>query len=365
MYKILFLTSNLSSGGAERQMVNLAKLMKKQGLYVEFLCYSRGDFYSSILKEDTIPVHWKVFKNYFLRLIGIRRFIRRGRYDCVISFLEVANFLNNFSAIGGKTWKVITGERSSKKRTFYSKKGKVFGWFQRYSDAIVCNSYNAKAMWQKYFPKYKDKLSVIYNPVILSKITSEYIPKQKGRLHIVVAASYQHLKNPIGVIKALVLMNDEEREKIMVSWYGNSSFDNSKTNAYREAVRLVKEHKLCEFIKLNEPTKDITNKMNEADVIALFSELEGLPNAICEGMMIGKPIIMTRVSDYNRLVDEANGFLCEWNNPESIRDAFLSAASLSEENIVKMGENSKRKALALFSKENSLESWLKLIEYYK
>jgi len=361
MYKILFLTPNLSSGGAERQMVNLARLLKKRGLHVEVLCYSKGEFYASLLKVDGIPVHWKIFKNYFLRLIGVRQFIRKGRYDYVISFLEGANFLN-FSAIGGKTWRVITGERSSKKRTFHSKRGKLFGWFQRYSDAIVCNSYNAKDMWEKYHPKYKHKLSVICNPVILPEITSEYIPRQNGKLHVVVAASYQYLKNPIGLIKALALMKEEEREKIEVNWYGNKDFGNSKTNAYQEVVALIALNKLEGCIKLNEPTKDIANKMNEADVIALFSELEGLPNAICEGMTIGKPIIMTKVSDYNTLIDRANGFLCDWNNPESIKDALVRAIDLSSEELITFGKASQDKATNLFAANSIVEQWMNILQ---
>lgn len=362
MYKILFLTANLSSGGAERQMVTLARLLKKQGLHIEFLCYSGEDFYSSILKEDAINVHWKISKNYFLRLISVRRFIRKGEYDCVISFLEVANFLNNFSAIGGKTWRIITGERSSKKRTFHSRRGKFFGWFQRYSDAIVCNSYNAKAMWEKYFPQYKDKLSVIYNPVILQEITSEYIPKRDSKLHIVVAASYQYLKNPIGLIKALALMNEEEREEIEVNWYGRIEVIRGNSSAYEESVSLIKEHNLEDVIHLNKPTKEIADKMKEADAVALFSKLEGLPNAICEGMMIGKPIIMTKVSDYARLVDETNGFLCDWDNIDTIKEAVISASNLSKETIFSMGENSKKRAEALFSNEEILSLWIRLIE---
>jgi glycosyltransferase involved in cell wall biosynthesis len=361
MYKILFLTPNLSSGGAERQMVNLARLLKKRGLHVEVLCYSKGDFYSSLLKEDDILIHWKIFKNYFLRLIGVRRFIRRGKYDCVISFLEVANFLNNFSAIGGKTWKVITGERSSKTSTFYSKRGKVFGWFQRYSDIIVCNSHNAKEMWEKYSPQYKDKLSVIHNPVILPEIISKYTPKQDGKLHIVVAASYQYLKNPIGLIKALVLMTEKEKDRIEINWYGKTDVSLYGDKPYQESIEMIQQNKLENVIRLFDRTKDIHNKMNEADIVALFSELEGFPNAICEGMMIGKPIIMTRVSDYNILVDESNGYLCDWDSPESIKHALVTASELNIKELLNKGENSKIKAENLFVNKTIINKWIELI----
>lgn len=363
--KILLLISDLGSGGAERQLVTLAVLFKQKGFDVEFLIYHKSDFYKHILDEHYIKINKLNPKNNFDRIFQIRKFIRQSGCDVVISFLEVNNFLASIAAIGGKKWKLITSELSAKKSTFLTRRGKIFGWFQRYSDAIVCNSHNAKAMWQKYYPKYKDKLSVIYNPVILQEITSKYTPRQDGKLRVIVAASYQYLKNPIGLIKALALMKEEEREKIEVDWYGRAEVTKGNTKAYDESLEKIKANNLQNVIHLNEATKDIANKMNEADIVALFSELEGLPNAICEGMMLGKPIIMTRVSDYDRLVDETNGFLCDWNNPGSIKDAFQKAINLSNEAIIEMGNNSRKKALGLFSNERILELWLRLIVRHK
>lgn len=71
-------------------------------------------------------------------------------------------------------------------------------------------------------------------------------------------------------------------------------------------------------------------------------------NVICEGMMIGKPIIMTHVADFELLVDKNNGFLCDWDNPLSIRDTLQKAINLTNEDLIRIGENSKNKAEKLF-----------------
>lgn len=363
MQKILFLTPNLGSGGggAERQIVTVALLMHEKGYNVGFLCYCEGNFYAPVLIERNIPIHWKVANNYLKRMFLVRQFIRNGNYDVVISFLETPNFLNNFSAIGGKSWKVITGERSAKESTFNSRRGKIFAWFQRYSDAIVCNSNNAKEMWMKYYPQYKNKLTTIYNTVTLPKITSEYIPKRDGKIHIIIAASYQYLKNPIGLIKALALLNNEEREKIRVDWYGRKEVTKGNTKAYDEAKNIINQINLNNIISLNEETKDVANKMNEADFVALFSSVEGLPNTICEGMTLGKPIIMTQVSDYKVLVDNSNGFLCDWNNIESIKNVLIDAITLNETRLIEMGRISNKKAISMFSSNVIVEKWINLI----
>ena len=359
--KILLLIDSLGSGGAQRQMVTLAALLKQRGQEVSFLLYADDGFFQKEVEKLHIPIHLIRTKSYVQRIWQVRKYIRNGKYDAVISFMDTPNFLNNFAAIGGKNWKVITSERSSKEDYLFTKQGRIFGWFQRYSDAIVCNSYNAMAMWEKHYPQYKHKLLVIYNPVLLPEITEEYIPKRNGKLHVVIAASYQYLKNPLGLIEAIRLLSDEEKDNLSVNWYGRIEVTNGDTKAYDESISKIKEYYLENIIKLNEPTKDIANKMIEADVVALFSELEGLPNAICEGMMIGKPIIMSKVSDYWELVDTTNGILCDWDKPETIKNALVYMMEQKEDKLLKMGHQSRKKANHLFSKENITDKWLDVI----
>lgn len=359
--KVLFISPNLGrgGGGAERQIVTVACLVKDAGYEVEFLCYAKGDFYAHILNDKQIPIRWFIYPNYFRRLFGVRKFIRKGNYDAVISFLSTPNFLNDFAALGGKNWKVITGERSAKEQAFFTRKGKIFSWFQRYSDYIVCNSDNARKMWMKHYPAYESKLRTIYNNVTLQPVTSEYVPKKDGKLHIVVAASYLDVKNPLGLVKALSMLPDDGKSRIHVDWYGDKN-DNERKAVYNEMSKRIKEYSLQNIV-LHPAIENIQDKMNEADIVAIFSKYEGLPNAICEGMMLGKPIIMTRVSDYAVLADETNGVLCDWNKPETIKDALAKVSQFTVNNLLTMGKNSKRKAEILFSTNTILRNWSTLL----
>lgn len=363
MRRILFLSPNLGSegGGAERQIVTVGCLLKDAGFEVEFLYYAEGDFYAHILQKKQIPIHCRILPGYLERMFYVRRFIRKGGYDAVISFLETPNFLNNFATVGCKRWKVITGERSAQERTFVSKKGKIFCWFQRYADYIVCNSENARKLWISHYPQYGKKLKVIYNNVNLQTITTTYVPKHNGKLHMVVAASYQNVKNAIGLVNALALLNVQEREKIHVDWYGRKLIYETGTMYYDEAYAAIEKNGLHDVISLHDGTTEIHDKMNEADVVGLFSKYEGLPNAICEGMTLGKPIIMTRVSDYDILVDESNGALCDWDKPETIKNALISLMNLSTEEILEKGKVSKQRAERLFSSNAIIGQWIDLI----
>jgi len=362
MKQILFISDNLCSGGAQRQLVTVAKLLKQEGHNVTVYCYEENNFHAHTLEEAGIPIVWDLAPtNYLKRIFNVRRFVKRGRFDVVISFLPTCNFLNNIAAIGRHKWTVITGERSSRISTFTSRRGKFFAWFQRYADYIVCNSQNACALWNKYLPKYSEKMRVIYNCVNVGEINSQYHPREDGYLHIVVAATYQYLKNPLGLVEALKAMTEEERSRIIIDWYGRSEVSRGNTLAYDETVQAIRQYSLEHVFRVHPDTKEIADIMNQADVVMLLSQFEGLPNVICEGMTLGKPIVMTRVSDYQALVDDSNGVLCDAEDYSSIREAINKMNSFSIDELMNMGAASRKKAHELFSGEKVTAAWNELI----
>lgn len=359
--KILFLIDSLGSGGAQRQLTTIAPLLKQKGINVDVLCYHKNDFFSKPLNDSNIPIHWITPRNYLIRILKIRKFIRSGNYQAVVSFLDTPDLLNCLAAVGGHTWKVITSERSAKKEKFNSFRGRFGAWMNRYADSIVCNSENARQMWIEYYPQYRDKLVVIYNIVTLPKIHSTYHLRKNGKTHIVVAASYQTLKNPLRVIEAVNLLDEDKKQQLTISWYGSKLAASDGMLLYNKALELVNKYNLHTTFYLNDASAIITEKMNQADIVGLFSQFEGLPNAICEGMALGKPIIMSRVSDYELLVDERNGFLCNWDDVDSIKTVLNQILSLNDKQLIEMGEYSKMKAEELFRKETLTIQWINAV----
>ena len=361
--RILFLLPSLRSGGAERQAVTIAVLLKQLGYDVEFLVYFKEGFYEPILSQAGIKINRKVC-NYLRRMIYVTNVVRHGHYDIVISFMPTPNFLNGFAAfLLGKGWKMIISERTALESNLTSRKGRIYGFFYRRTDAIVCNSNNACNLWRKNYPFLSGRLHTIYNTVTLGKIDTSYLPFRNNRLNVVVAATIYSVKNPMGLMEALAMMTNEERNKLHIDWYGKTEAIIGDHMEYDKVVNYIRNQHLEDVVTLHNATKDIANRMNEADCVALFSQLEGLPNAICEGMMLSKPIIMSRCSDYNVLIEEGvNGYLCDWDNPSSIKDALLKLANHSKEQWIAMGESSKEKAEHLFSKDVIIQKWLDVIE---
>ena len=230
-----------------------------------------------------------------------------------------------------------------------------------YADALVCNSENATAIWKDFAPKYSHKIKCIYNLLPQYQPTSVYIPRRSDRVNVVVAASYQPLKNMRRLILALAKLDDEERRKIHVDWYGQINVATFGTAPYDESCELIKEHCLDSVIALNPPTSDIYELMNTADAVALVSEVEGLPNVICEALMLGKPIIMSNVSDYAILVGNDNGYICHYDDVDSIVEAFKKLIVLNEEHLLTLGAKSHDIYTNRFAPAVIVKAWKNII----
>lgn len=366
--KFICFTESLAAGGAQRHLVNLAVQFSKRGHDVIFLVYRKNDFFANILHENKIPIVYLSNSNWIERLLSAKKFLHKEKPDVIISFLETPNFISNFASMFKHKWILITTELSAKETTFMGVRGKIFLFFQRFSDAIISNSKNAEKKWELHCPKYKGKLSTIYNPT--SDLSLEYESIFSGEKNdiknIVVPSSYQFLKNPIRVIQAVQALPDSYKRKLHIWWYGKIEPQKGNTKAFDLSKKIVYENGLSEIISLNEETINIFEIMSKADCIGLFSTIEGFPNAICEGMMLKKPILMSTVSDYEFFESSGGLLLCNPMDVDSIKNALISLIDTPWYKLKTMGEKNYEFALQHFSNNVITDAWLnKLYEIKK
>ena len=359
--KICCFIDSLGSGGAKRQIVNLCVGLKNRGHEVSLLTYHPEDFFKKRLSENKIEVTTISSKGTLSLVIKVRKYFKNKEPDVVVSFLTSPSLIACLASALPHKWKLITGERNSKEEIFAGIRGKITIYAELFSDWKVANSDVGRQIWIKHCPQYATKLSTIYNPVIIQGVSMNSERNDDGRLRVVVAASYQYTKNPVNVAKALALLSEEERNKIIIEWFGRIEVVNGDTRAYDETKKVVEEKELQSVLILHGETKEIYTEMNNADVVGLFSIVEGLPNAVCEGMMLGKPIIMTPVSDFKAFVTPENGFLCADSGVESILNELRQLINTSEEILQNMGKKSKEIANKLFDFQSNMDKWETLL----
>jgi len=354
--KILCVIDSLGSGGAQRQLVGLAKGFKEKGDDVSFLVYHNENFFKNLLDEAGIQVNEIIESNYLIRLYKMRKFIRKGTFDVVLSFLEAANFICEISALPVRKWKLIVGERSANPDILKSIKLRFYRWFHFLADYVIANSLENLKMVKKINPLLPEsKCKVISNIVDLSqwKPSPEYRPLRHNSLKLLVAGTHLFNKNLNGLIEGVNALDSNEKQKIIIDWYGKIGSDLS----YKKGRDLITKYSLEKIFNFYPETLDLPSKMQEADVIGLFSFYEGLPNVVCEGMATGKPIIASNVSDIPLLISSQNGFICDPNDSKSITDALKNSLTLSKTHLKQMGEASRNYAMVLFSRDIILRKY--------
>ena len=361
---ILCTIDSLSSGGSQRQLVNIAVGFREKGHRVSFLIYHDIRFYDDILRINDIAIHVVQESGYLKRLIRIRRFIRRGGYDAVVSFMETPDFICEIAGLPFRKWKLIVGERSAHPDIYRSVKRIIFRWFHLFSDYVVANSYANLKMVRSVSPLLpRSKCRVVYNMLDLDYWSplKGYVPLREGRLKLVVVASHQYLKNLNGLVDAIALLSDADREKISVEWYGDKLTEPYYSDAYPQAIEKIEMLKLNDLIRFYPATKEIRQKIQEADAAGLFSFYEGFPNSVCEAMACAKPVICSSVSDLPLLLSDDPALLCDPADARSIARSISYLIGMGPERLKETGERNLAIARKNFDKNILIDSYLNLM----
>jgi glycosyltransferase involved in cell wall biosynthesis len=356
--KIICLIDSLGSGGAQRQMVELAKGFKDKGHEIFFITYHNINFFKAELEIYNIPIKTIIERNYLKRLFKIRKEIREQKPDAVLSFLQSPNFIASFAGLPHRDWKLVVGERSANPRILSSIKMRVFRKAHFFADYVVSNSFKNIELVKEIIPRInQDKLKVIYNSVHIPE-AQNYPMGECDIISIVIASSYRTVKNLDGLIDALQRLPQGYGSKVRIYWYGNISLDN---NYFLSQQQRINKLGLNDILILGNETHDIYKEYIKADFVGLFSHYEGFPNAISEAMTLAKPVIVTQVSDLPLfVVENINGFLCHSHCAVSISKAICKAIESTPIQRKIMGDNNSIIAQRLFNKDVAVEAYLRL-----
>lgn len=353
--KILCLIDALGPGGAERQMVGLASMLKEKEYLIEVVYFDPKDFFVKYLEEAGIIVkHISAIQGKLKLLGSIRKEIVAFTPDVVISYLQTSCIIACLLKFTGLNYNLIVSERNTNlSKTF--RDTFRFNLF-RVANYVVPNSYSQQKFINDNFPFLREK-----NHVIVNFVDTEHfypIPRERGNT-IVVAATIWQSKNTLGFLYAMKILKDKG-VKFHVKWFGKVKDQNSYL---QECETLIEQLNLRKEVELLDKTQQIAQEYRKADYFSLPSFYEGTPNVICEAMASGLPIICSDVCDNSRYVENgSNGFLFNPNSPEDIANAIENMLDVSDQEYYSFCKNSRRKALEKLSKETFINSYLELLK---
>ena len=109
--------------------------------------------------------------------------------------------------------------------------------------------------------------------------------------------------------------------------------------------------------------EDVRAVIKESDCVVLPSYREGTPRTLLEGAGMAKPLIATDVPGCNNIVEDGfNGLLCKKADPVSLAEKMEQMFSKNSVERLKMGINSRRKAVLEFDEKIVIDSYLREIK---
>ena len=167
------------------------------------------------------------------------------------------------------------------------------------------------------YPKYKDKIVKIYNGYDIETIENRANEKSiefdiptiisvgrldKNKNHKILIESCCKLKEKIKEFQIVIIGEGEERA---------------------ELERLIRELKVEKYVKLYGYKSNPYPYIKSANVFVMSSFSEGFPTVVAEAMALKTPVIMTKVSGSEELIQNGKcGILIE-RNSEAITEAIL------------------------------------------
>lgn len=355
--KIHLFIDSLCAGGAQRQLVGLAVLLKKKGYDVAVLTYHKDDFYLSKLIENDIA-HYYLSKaeGKKFRMFHVIRQLRNNKPDVLISYLSTPNIIACVASCFVKNIKLIVSERNTTQQIGKTERIRFF--LYRFANVIVSNSYSQENFIKANFLKVASKTVTITNFVD----TCFFKPAkncQEGSIPTIISVGritpQKNILNYLAALKNLV----NKGLKFKAVWFGNTD----REEYYNTCKLLIEQLGLEHYFEFKPATKHIKDEYLKAEIFCLPSVFEGFPNVLCEAMSCGLPIACSNVCDNPSIVEEEKGgFLFDPFDVNEITKAIEQSLGLSKEKKDAMKKNNRERALELFSEDVFVSKYLKIIE---
>ena len=356
--KILFLNTNIGYGGASKIMVWVANVCAHANHDVTFLTY-RDDNCRQKLNPSVNSVHIQLEdlsgrgKGLFHTVKVLRRYIRENHFDIAIGFLPPSQ-LRLALACKGVKCKTLFSHRGDPFQSSKGIKNKIINYIAYKAfcsaDAFVFQTQMAANYYSKDIRK---KSEVICNPIYPLVRT---IAREGNVTKDIVCVARLDIKQKRQdlLIRAFDIISSKYPE-YKLKLYGDGYEYDEKI--LREKAR--DNNNVC-FMGA---TNDVASAIQNAAMLVLSSDYEGIPNALLEAMSIGVPCISTDCSPGGAAMliqNKKNGLLVPRNDVLSLADAMEYMISHPSEAEL-MGQRGMY-VCESFSEEVIAKKWLSFID---
>lgn len=349
--RILFLISNLESGGVSKSMVSLLNTIDRQKYDVAlWIASPHGVFFAQVPKDVKVISDKRItaLMQGFNGVVGLLRqgcllrasgsLLRMGVSKVSKSWAGL--FLARLMPVIDKSeydlivdyngqqqlYYMVNKLRGKKKVTFfhsdYSQWPYYFMADKKYFskvDAIFTISQHCVEVLKEWFPEQDDKIHLMENItslLLINKLAEESFenPWPAGSVKLITVGHVVDTKGSHWAIEAAHILKERG---INIHWV----FVGSVSNALRYN-KMIEQWSLRDIITFAGITPNPYPYIKSADIFVHPSQFEGKSIALDEAKLLCKPVVVTNFSTvYDQFKDKVNATICEMN-PVAIANAI-------------------------------------------
>ncbi len=319
--RIALLTGSLAQGGAEKQLIYMAKALHERGVDVRVYSLTQNEYYQATL--DRLGLH----------PIWVGKWghptLRMGYLPGVLSsfrphILQSAQFFTNlYVSVAGRLLRAISIGciRSDIREEF--RLNKFWGnALLRMPSTILANSYMAQQNTIN-LGFNKEKIFVLPNVIDLDEfdrlqgLQSDHPIGKPGRFTVVAVARLTQVKRLERFIRAVALARQVEP-----SIRGVIIGDGPEMQSLKQVA--ARESQSPEDLHFAGARNDIPSLLSQAETMVLTSDFEGFPNVLLEGMAARLPVISTPAGDSGKIIrDGVSGYIIPFENIAELAEKMV------------------------------------------
>ncbi len=331
--KVVHLVTSLDFGGLERRMEILSLFPSESNHYIFCALGGGGATYKKMVSNGAdvtlLKSETKIFR--IQTYLKLRNFLKEKKPQVLHTHGGEANFYGHLAAIGLGINIRISEEIGIPE---YSRLSRfVFSKVLMLSQAMIAMSPVVKDFLSSEGIVKKDKIHLVYNPVLLSESKKE--KKAINKLRFVFIGRLEEVKNPLGLLRSfhsLLLINDN----VELIYVGDGR--------QREAVNTyASEHNISRYVNCLGFNSDPLSIVRTCDVVVQPSHTEGFSLALVEAISCGLPAVVTPVGSAKTLIEnDVNGWVVDSSQDEDIFLGLKKALN-NKNSLLRMGETAANK----------------------
>ncbi len=369
--RICFIIGSLARGGAERQLINLARHLRKNGHTIHVISLKPLDSENPLTQQPGIEYYSLNARNLLHMVVGVfklRRLIHRVRPDVVHSYLPMSNVIAGIMRVFLPPLKLVWGVRDSHGTwEGYRFHTKMFARLERLlshvPDLIIANS--QAGFVNLMFHTYKAPIEVIRNGIDTQTFSTT--PARNKR------AFHKEL-NLNGTITLVGMVTRVKPVKDIETYIAAAAIAYAHNPAlrfvlvgdgdgdYLERLRnKVAAHNLDDVFRFYQAVDDPARIYRALDIHMLTSVSEGFPNTLCEAMACGTPCVSTRAGDAETIVSR-HGELFPIGNITEAAESIRRLVKRISTNEKKLRTQSRAHIVANFSCKKLAENTQNMLQ---